>query len=85
MLGALAGVIGALQAMETIREIVGFGEGLVGKLLLVDALHMRFETMSLRLDPANPLNGTGRGLIRPRSGAVLLRLVAIGMRGLDGR
>jgi adenylyltransferase/sulfurtransferase len=58
VLGALAGVIGALQAMETIREIVGFGEGLVGKLLLVDAMHMRFETVAYAWDPSNPLNGT---------------------------
>jgi molybdopterin-synthase adenylyltransferase len=59
VLGALVGVIGSLQAMEVIREIAGFGEGLVGRLLLVDAMHMRFETMSYAWDPANPLNGTG--------------------------
>jgi molybdopterin-synthase adenylyltransferase len=58
VLGALTGVIGAMQAMEVIREIVGFGEGLVGRLLLVDAMHMRFETISYAWDPANPLNGT---------------------------
>jgi molybdopterin-synthase adenylyltransferase len=40
-----------------IREIVGFGEGLVGRLLLVDSMHMRFETVSYAWDPANPLNG----------------------------
>ncbi|MGL5136417.1 MAG: HesA/MoeB/ThiF family protein [Beijerinckiaceae bacterium] len=57
VLGALTGVIGAMQAMEVIREIVGFGEGLVGKLLLVDALHLRFETLSYTWDPENPLNG----------------------------
>ncbi len=59
VLGALAGVIGSLQAIEVLREIVGFGEGLVGKLLLVDALTMRFETMGYAWDPANPLNGNG--------------------------
>ena len=57
VLGALTGVIGAMQALEVIREIAGFGEGLVGKLLLVDAMHMRFETMRYAWDPANPLNG----------------------------
>jgi molybdopterin-synthase adenylyltransferase len=57
VLGALTGVIGAMQAMEVIREIVGFGEGLVGKMLLVDALYMRFETVSYAWDPANPLSG----------------------------
>jgi molybdopterin-synthase adenylyltransferase len=58
VLGALAGVLGAMQALEVIREIVGFGEGLVGRLLLVDAMHMRFETLSYAWDPKNPLNGT---------------------------
>jgi molybdopterin-synthase adenylyltransferase len=57
VLGALTGIVGAMQAMEVIREIVGFGEGLVGRLLLVDAMHMRFDTVSYAWDPANPLNG----------------------------
>ncbi len=57
VLGALTGVIGALQALEIVREIVGFGEGLVGRLLLVDAMYMRFETVTYGWDPGNPLNG----------------------------
>jgi len=57
VLGALAGVLGALMALEAIREIVGFGEGLVGKLLMVDARSMRFETMRYARDPLNILNG----------------------------
>jgi adenylyltransferase/sulfurtransferase len=57
VLGALTGALGALMALETIREIVGFGEGLVGRLLLMDALAMRFETISYRWDPANALTG----------------------------
>lgn len=58
VLGALTGILGSMMALEVMREIVGFGEGLVGKLLLVDALNMRFETLNYRWDPANPLNGT---------------------------
>ena len=58
VLGALAGMIGSLMAMEVVREIVGFGEGLVGRLLVVDALSLRFETLGYGWDPANPLNGT---------------------------
>jgi molybdopterin-synthase adenylyltransferase len=58
VLGALAGVMGSLMAMEVIREIVGFGEGLVGRLLMVDARGMRFETMAYGWDSANPLSGT---------------------------
>src|SRR5215831_12711559 len=44
ILGALTGVLGSLMALEVIREIVGFGEGLVGRLLMFDARAMRFET-----------------------------------------
>lgn len=57
VLGALAGVLGSMMALEAIREIVGFGEGLVGRFLMVDARAMRFETMRYGWDPANPLTG----------------------------
>lgn len=57
VLGALAGVMGSLMALEVIREIVGFGQGLVGRLLMVDALSMRFETLGYAWDETNPLTG----------------------------
>jgi molybdopterin-synthase adenylyltransferase len=57
VLGALTGLVGAMQAMEVIREITGFGEGLVGRLLLIDAMYLRFETVTYAWDPANPLSG----------------------------
>jgi molybdopterin/thiamine biosynthesis adenylyltransferase len=57
ILGALPGVLGSLMALEVIREIVGFGEGLVGRLLMVDARSMRFETLHYAWDPDNPLTG----------------------------
>jgi molybdopterin/thiamine biosynthesis adenylyltransferase len=57
ILGALPGVLGSMMALEVIREIVGFGEGLVGRLLMVDARSMRFETLSYEWDPGNPLSG----------------------------
>ena len=57
VLGAMAGVLGSLMALEVIREIVGFGEGLVGRLLMLDARSMRFETLRYGWDPANPLSG----------------------------
>jgi molybdopterin-synthase adenylyltransferase len=57
ILGALAGVAGSLAALEVIREIVGFGEGLVGKLLLFDARAMRFEMLRYQWNPENPLSG----------------------------
>jgi adenylyltransferase/sulfurtransferase len=45
------------MALEVMREIVGFGEGLVGRLLMVDARALRFETLNYAWDPANPLSG----------------------------
>ena len=57
VMGALAGVLGSMMALEAIREIVGFGEGLVGRLLMVDARAMRFETLRYARDPSNILNG----------------------------
>ncbi|TAK46679.1 MAG: molybdopterin-synthase adenylyltransferase MoeB [Xanthobacteraceae bacterium] len=57
IIGALAGVIGSMMALEAIRDIVGFGDSLVGRLLMVDARAMRFETLRYRRDPGNPLNG----------------------------
>ena len=50
-MGALTGIIGTLQAQEVIKEIVGFGEGLVGKLLMVDARSMRFDTVTYKRSP----------------------------------
>jgi molybdopterin/thiamine biosynthesis adenylyltransferase len=61
VLGALTGVLGSLMALETIRQIVGFGDGLVGRLLLLDARAMRFETLSYGWDEDNPLNGRAAG------------------------
>ena len=57
ILGALAGVIGSMMALEVIREIVGFGENLVGRLVMLDARAMRFETLRYGWDSANPLSG----------------------------
>jgi adenylyltransferase/sulfurtransferase len=57
ILGALTGVVGSLQALEIIKEIVGLGEGLVGRLLLFDARDFRFEEVRYAWSPANPLNG----------------------------
>lgn len=57
VLGALTGVLGSMMALEVIREIVGFGEGLVGRLLMVDARAMRFETVGYAWDKDNPLSG----------------------------
>jgi adenylyltransferase/sulfurtransferase len=68
VLGAMGGVLGSLMALEAIREILGgFGDGdsgLVGRLLMIDARSMRFETLRYGWDEANPLNGAGAALTR---------------------
>ncbi len=56
--GALPGILGAMQATETIKLITGVGEPLVGRLLLVDALRMRFRTIALDRNPMCPSCGT---------------------------
>jgi adenylyltransferase/sulfurtransferase len=57
IIGALAGVAGSLAALETIRAVVGFGQPLVGRLLMIDAREMRFETLHYGWNPENPLSG----------------------------
>src|SRR5713226_7199588 len=60
VLGVLPGIIGAIQAMETIKLILGRGDALVGRLLLFDALAMRFRELKLRKNPACPVCGEHR-------------------------
>ncbi len=55
VLGALAGVMGSLQALEVIRAITGFGDSLAGRLLLFDAVSMRMRTIALPKDPSCPV------------------------------
>ena len=58
--GVLPGVIGAIQATEAIKLILGIGETLIGKLLLYDALRMEFRFLKLRKDPKCPLCGENK-------------------------
>jgi len=58
VLGVLPGIVGTIQATETIKLILGIGETLAGRLLLIDALSMQFRAMTLRKDPACPACGT---------------------------
>ncbi|MEO0795070.1 MAG: molybdopterin-synthase adenylyltransferase MoeB [Verrucomicrobiota bacterium] len=55
--GALCGVIGSYQAMEAVKSIVGIGERLQGRLLVVDSLAQRHRTLKLKRDPQCPLCG----------------------------
>jgi adenylyltransferase/sulfurtransferase len=65
VLGALPGLMGSLMALEVLRLIVGFGEPLVGRLLMVDARALRFETLRYGFDPSNPLTGTASAAGEP--------------------
>jgi adenylyltransferase/sulfurtransferase len=58
VLGILPGLVGVIQATEVIKLILGIGEPLIGRLLLVDALGMSFRTLKLRKNPDCPVCGT---------------------------
>src|SRR5437867_7791656 len=60
VLGVLPGVIGVLQGIETLKLLLGTGESLIGRLLLFDALAMRFRELKLRKDPDCPVCGAHR-------------------------
>src|SRR5260370_1373920 len=58
VLGVLPGIVGSIQAMETIKLILGRGDNLIGRLLLFDALGMKFRELKLRKNPNCPVCGT---------------------------
>ena len=64
VLGVLPGIVGSIQAMETIKLILGSGDSLVGRLLLFDALQMKFRELKLRKNPDCPLCGEKRTITR---------------------
>lgn len=67
VLGALPGVIGSLQALETIKLLLGAGEPLVGRLLVCDGLSMRFREIAIARDPGCPVCGPKARSERPRA------------------
>jgi len=64
VLGILPGTIGLIQATETVKLILGIGEPLVGRLLLYDALGMRFRELKLRKNPDCPVCGEHRTITK---------------------
>ncbi len=64
VLGILPGTIGLIQATETVKLILGIGEPLVGRLLLYDALAMRFRELKLRKNPECPICGEHRTITK---------------------
>lgn len=65
MLGALPGVIGTLQAMETIKLITGYGRNLAGRMLHYDATETRMREIALKADPACALCGVDATIDKP--------------------
>ncbi len=57
VLGSLCGTMGSIQATETVKLLVGFGEPLIGKLLMYDAQKSQFRTLKVRRDPGCPVCG----------------------------
>ena len=64
VLGVLPGIIGSIQAMETIKLIVGVGQPLIGRLMLFDALGMKFRELKLRKNPDCPICGEHRTITK---------------------
>src|SRR6202050_1769366 len=64
VLGILPGLVGVIQATETIKLILGQGDSLVGRLLLIDALGMKFRELKLRKNPDCPVCGTHRTITK---------------------
>jgi molybdopterin/thiamine biosynthesis adenylyltransferase/rhodanese-related sulfurtransferase len=65
VLGVLPGIIGMLQAIETLKMILGIGETLVGRLLHFDALKVKFRELNLRRDPQCPVCGENPTIFSP--------------------
>jgi sulfur-carrier protein adenylyltransferase/sulfurtransferase len=57
VLGVVPGIVGTIQAMETIKLILGLGDSLVGRLLILDAMRMKFRELRLKKDPDCPICG----------------------------
>jgi molybdopterin/thiamine biosynthesis adenylyltransferase len=60
VLGVLPGIIGSIQALETIKVILGLGEPLIGRILSVDTTEMEFRVFNLKADPANEVTWANR-------------------------
>ena len=66
VLGVLPGIVGSIQALETIKLLLGLGDGLIGRILAVDTTEMEFRTFKLRVDPNNLVTYANRDRIEVR-------------------
>ncbi len=64
VLGVLPGIIGSIQALETIKLLLGLGETLVGRILTVDTTEMEFRVFNLKADPRNEVTFENRDRIQ---------------------
>ena len=76
--GVLPGIVGSIQALETIKVLLGLGEPLIGRILSIDTTDMTFRTFKLRPDPANLVTYENRDRIQVRD------LEGLCAPGLDG-
>jgi len=63
VLGVLPGIVGSIQALETIKVLLGLGETLSGRILSVDTTEMSFRVFKLRVDPTNEVTYANRDRI----------------------
>jgi molybdopterin/thiamine biosynthesis adenylyltransferase/rhodanese-related sulfurtransferase len=66
VLGVLPGIVGSIQALETIKLLVGIGEPLIGRILSIDTTEMEFRVFKLKADPANQVTYANRDRIQVR-------------------
>jgi len=66
VLGVLPGIVGSIQALETIKLLLGLGDSLSGRILAIDTLEMSFRTFKLRPDPSNVVTWENRDKIEVR-------------------
>jgi molybdopterin/thiamine biosynthesis adenylyltransferase/rhodanese-related sulfurtransferase len=66
VLGVLPGIVGSIQALETIKVLLGLGEPLIGRILTIDTTDMTLRTFNLKPDPANPVTYANRDRIEVR-------------------
>ena len=66
VLGVLPGIVGSIQALETIKVLLGLGDSLSGRILAIDTTEMSFRTFRLRPDPNNQVTYANRDRIEVR-------------------
>lgn len=66
VLGVLPGIVGSIQALETIKLLLGIGDSLVGRILSIDTTEMTFRTFNLKVDPTNEVTWANRDRIEVR-------------------